>query len=165
MLTNLKTLDYKISKAIFFLPKNQKANSFIQILIIGTGVPIFFLALQVIYLEKHNFFFTAFIALVINYLLNEILIKNLVKRQRPSFLDKRHRTYSFPSTHSSGPIMFLLIIFIYFNLAPAVLIAGFIYCVLLGFLRIYFGYHYFTDVLLGFFIGIIEALLLLLLIQ
>ena len=107
--------------------------------------------------------------LVINFLIGLIIlnlgvlvIKNLVKRERPTTILK---DYSFPSQHAANA--FYVAAFAVGlpllkkkkeRLARRYLVAGLYFtAALIGYSRLYFNVHYFSDVLAGGIIGFVLA--------
>ena len=88
-------------------------------------------------------------------------LKNLFERERPNILEQYDGTgFSFPSGHSTSPIVFYgfiiyLIIRSRFHLSIKwmVGIVLILLILLIGFSRIYLGVHYASDVIGGFTIG------------
>lgn len=99
------------------------------------------------------------VALLGSLLINNELVKNLVKRPRPfvTFTDLQiiiptPSQYSFPSGHTSSSFAAAAVFYRYLPKKlglPSVILAG-----LIGFSRMYVGVHYPTDVLAGVVMGI-----------
>lgn len=102
-------------------------------------------------------------ALTVDFIISNLLIKNLVMRVRPyevienlAILTAPPHGYSFPSAHTSAA--FACITTLYFTekkLFPYTLI----FAVLMGLSRIYVGVHYPSDVFCGAVVGMITAYL------
>ncbi len=101
-------------------------------------------------------------ALAFVFILNDIVIKNLVTRDRPfiqrggvELLIKPPGGYSFPSGHSAASFATATAIFIKSRrLGILCLIAAFI----IAFSRLYFFVHFPTDVLVGSLLGAVGAI-------
>lgn len=99
------------------------------------------------------------LALLVSFLLNNMLLKNLVARVRPydaieglTALVGKPRDYSFPSGHTGSSFAAAWVLFrklpARFGI-PALVLAG-----VIGLSRLYVGVHYPTDVLFGMINGI-----------
>lgn len=101
------------------------------------------------------------ITLVVEYIFNDLILKHIVKRNRP-FLSrtdidtviKHPGGYSFPSGHSSASFSSATAIFLH-NKKKGIL--AYILAALIAFSRLYFFVHYPTDVLCGCLVGILVA--------
>lgn len=104
------------------------------------------------------------ICLAVGFILNDIVIKNLVQRPRP-FTDFGQivplitlpGSYSFPSGHTVSA--FAAMITLFFT-QKKYTVWGLLLAVLMGFSRIYVGVHYPTDVLAGAVVGTAVACIL-----
>ena len=108
--------------------------------------------------------YMSFAALSVSLLINNLLLKNMVRRIRPyetvrglTLLVKKPWDFSFPSGHTGSS--FASAVVLYRRLprkagVPALLLAG-----LIGLSRLYVGVHYPSDVLAGMFTGIISGCL------
>ena len=111
----------------------------------------------------------------IEFIINNVLIKNLVARIRPYeviedliLMIEPQPDYSFPSGHTgvtfafAGVMLYALIYGIDGGLSKTkgyrlATLGTLLYAVLLAFSRLYVGVHYPTDVLGGLFIGLISG--------
>lgn len=108
------------------------------------------------------------IALALSFLVNNLIIKNLVARIRPyevieglKLITHRASDYSFPSGHTANTCVVAVVIYMLTPKKagiPVLIFAG-----LMGLSRIYLGVHYPSDVVFGFLngavIGILTAVL------
>lgn len=106
---------------------------------------------------------TMFQALAFEGIISELIIKNLVQRQRPFLyrpeidtIVNRPTSFSFPSGHTCTAFACSTAIFCYNKKLG---IAAYILSVLIGFSRNYFFIHFPTDVLCGAIEGILLGLL------
>jgi len=92
-----------------------------------------------------------------------IAIKLIYRKERPipqhreDFFNKIDAN-SFPSVHSARISLVATMVSLYFKDAP-IFITGIIIMLLVGYSRIYLKRHHLTDVLAGFLIGIITAII------
>ena len=101
------------------------------------------------------------ISIVVSYIINDLIIKNIVRRERPflsieelSALVAHPKSYSFPSGHTASAFSAMTsLFFTKKKYAPI----GLIFAFLMGFSRIYVGVHYPSDVLVGAIVGTLSA--------
>lgn len=103
-------------------------------------------------------------AMLFCFITGELIIKNLVCRIRPCYVDtamqllvSRPNSYSFPSGHTASSFTAAGVIF-YFYRKPGVF--AFLFAVLMAFSRMYLFVHFPTDILGGITLGIIGAALI-----
>ena len=127
---------------------------------------IVWIVLALILFFKNNMrmqFFLCMLVSIIASIINEGIIKNIFKRERP-FIDSdiinplisAPTSYSFPSGHSMTSFLAAYLLAYYF---PQYKVAVFILAALIAFSRIYIGVHYFSDVLVGSILGILFGIL------
>lgn len=107
---------------------------------------------------------TMLLAMAFSFLLGNVILKNLIARDRPFILDEtvelliaRPGEYSFPSGHTLNGFTAATVIFLYFKKPGigALLFAG-----LIAFSRMYLFVHFPTDILGGMVLGVIDAVLI-----
>ena len=101
------------------------------------------------------------LALLLSYLLCNLLLKNIIQRDRPCWLDTTvpllvgiPKDYSFPSGHSSASFSAAVALFLHHKKAGA---AALVLAGLIAFSRLYLFVHFPTDVLAGILTGIFCA--------
>ena len=101
-------------------------------------------------------------ALLFSFLIDNVLLKNLVARTRPyevieglTYLVKKPVDYSFPSGHTGTSLDTAVVLFLSFPKKYSFWFL--VLAVLIGFSRLYVGVHYPTDVLAGAIIGTLIA--------
>ncbi|MDD6194138.1 MAG: phosphatase PAP2 family protein [Lachnospiraceae bacterium] len=104
-------------------------------------------------------------ALLLSVLIINLILKNLVARARPCWIDtdvmlllKNPKDYSFPSGHASASFATAVSI-LQFPEYRKQGIAALILATLIAFSRMYFFVHFPTDILVGSALGVLEALL------
>jgi membrane-associated phospholipid phosphatase len=149
------------------------SNSFFDGVFLGItklGEEIAFIAVMVVILWCYDKRFGLLMGL--NFLLASFtinIIKNIVKRPRPFMTDaslgigEATHGYSFPSGHTQSAASIYNTLGIQFGirkrrywLYPLMLLIIILVCIS----RMYLGQHYFTDVLTGFFIGMLFSFLI-----
>ncbi len=105
---------------------------------------------------------TLLIALLINHVMTNIILKDLFGRPRPYMqseelvtLIRQLSSYSFPSGHTS--VSFSGALVLYRMMPKKVSIPALILAAMIGFSRLYVGVHFPTDVLGGIVVGIIAS--------
>lgn len=107
-------------------------------------------------------------AIFLTGLLLIVLIKRTVNRSRPfdklgkdklKILEKKPRSKSFPSWHSYNIVAYGLLIGFFFLKSPFITIIMQVLAIIISFSRIQLGVHYPSDVIFGYFIGMIGFLL------
>jgi len=166
MLNKILDLDTKLSQWVYSLQPNGDIDNKVieQITRIFGVIPAYLIG---IIFTKNIFITTAIFAgiVIFNYFIIENFIKKIVKRERPAFTNRKSKTYSFPSTHSTtmGLIagQFLILQSLYNNpmLAFGIFIIWGIFTI---FSRVLYGYHFLLDIIAGFALGLILSLVFLL---
>lgn len=103
-------------------------------------------------------------ALILSFLVNNVVLKNLVARSRPfdtikalTPLIPKPTDFSFPSGHTASS--FSVACVFYRKLPPKFGIPALILAVLISFSRLYVGVHYPSDVVVGMISGIVISYL------
>ncbi len=102
-------------------------------------------------------------AMLLSFLLGNLLLKNLIARPRPFMVDTsvtllipKPGEYSFPSGHTLNSVTAATVIFLYFKKAG---IGALVLAALIAFSRLYLFVHYPTDILGGILLGVIDAVI------
>lgn len=103
------------------------------------------------------------ISLTISFILNDLVVKNIVQRPRPHITFSKivplvppPGKYSFPSGHTACAFSSMITLFF---TQKKYAITGLIIAFIMGFSRIYVGVHYPTDVFFGAILGTTVAAL------
>jgi len=104
------------------------------------------------------------ISLLLEFLLNNLIIKNLFARIRPYevidgliLLVGKAPDYSFPSGHTGSAFALAVVIFMVMDRKYGII--ALILASLMGFSRLYVGIHYPSDVLGGVILGIVTSVI------
>ena len=103
------------------------------------------------------------VALIVETILNEFIIKEIIQRERPFIQNTAINTiidhpsgYSFPSSHSASSFTAAAAIFLH---NKKMSIPAFILAFFIAVSRIYFAVHFTTDIIVGAMVGILVAVL------
>lgn len=102
------------------------------------------------------------ISLAVGFSLSELVIKDLVCRERPFIQNEALKLlisapdgHSFPSSHSASSFASAVALFLHNRKYGAIALVG---AFMIAFSRLYFTVHYFTDVLCGTVLGTAVAI-------
>lgn len=107
--------------------------------------------------------FCVILSLAVGFLMGNMILKNLVARERPCWIDtsiplliRNPKDYSFPSGHTLASFEGAVSIWLYNRKWGT---TALVLAVLISFSRLYLFVHFPTDVLGGLFLGILIAVL------
>ena len=133
----------------FFIPFTTIGNAGILFILIGV--------LLLFFKRTRQSGILLLISLTISFILNDIVVKNIVQRPRPfnAFsqivpLVPPPGKYSFPSGHTAAAFSSMVT---FFFTQRKYAICGLVIALLMGISRIYVGVHYPTDVFFGALLG------------
>ena len=157
------------------IPPSPLLNSFFSFFSLQGNaffIWVFLILVALIFEERRNpgiskrdisFITTFLICFILASLFSQIIIKNLVKRERPCspkvIIESPEATddvikcledYSFPSSHATTALAAATVISAFDNKRKWVY---FLVAILISYSRIYLGYHYFLDVVAGGILG------------
>ncbi len=166
MIQILLAIDTQLTQIInSIIPHNSFFDLFFSFLSMKGGSIAIWIAIVLFLIifegkRHHKFIITFCVAVLITALLVNVVIKNIVRRPRPSFAKASEgrpvstnscpKDFSFPSGHASTAFAAATVISFYDKRRR------WFYCSIAGliaFSRVYLGCHYFLDVLMGGIIG------------
>lgn len=165
MFHKLRELDKRVVKRMSEIHRPVLDRIMVLFTYAGTGGFIWLVAFVIPFLITRRYRETSVIltaALGVNYLIGEVLIKKSVGRDRPStwisdedMKINKPKDHSFPSGHSASSFCAFTVLFwtcpVWMWL-PALFLASTI-----AFSRMYLRVHYFTDVMGGIILGILDG--------
>ncbi len=166
MIQKLREADERIFRRMAKIHRPLLDKCMVIVTYSGTGALIWWVAFVFPLLITRHFKTGIIIttALGVNYVLGELLIKRKVGRDRPStrisddeMKIHKPKDHSFPSGHSASSFCAFTVLL--WNCPPWVWIPGLILASLIAFSRIYLRVHYFTDVLGGILLGVLNGTL------
>ena len=105
-----------------------------------------------------------FIAMLLTLFVGNLILKNLVQRERPCWIEttiplliNNPKDYSFPSGHTMNSFTAAMCIFLHQKRWG---IVAFVVAALIAFSRMYLFVHFPTDIIIGMIIGISSALII-----
>lgn len=156
----LQELDTQLFYQLNRISKHSIKNTSKWVSKTGDGHLYFFIALATIALSDEfspDFFYTALAAFAVELPIY-ILLKNVVKRNRPFeklVAFKSHISpsdkFSMPSGHSAAAFLFATVVATYF---PAFAIVAYIWASLIALSRVLLGVHFPGDTIIGAVLGI-----------
>jgi len=144
-----------------FLRSHLSKEFFISVT--SFGGPVFYILVILVLLRlRAPFVLTLFLALLFVELFC-VVIKSVYRKERPISQDRddffnKIDANSFPSVHSARISVLVTMISLYYK-DVSILIIGIILALCVGYSRIYLKRHYRKDVLAGFLIGVIVAII------
>ena len=173
MFQRLRMIDERIVKKMSGIHRPALDRLMVIFTYAGTGAIIWWSAFVIPFFITARFRRVGMIlttALVFNFLIGEIIIKKLVGRVRPSdsiadddMKINKPKDHSFPSGHSASSFCAFTVLFwtcpVWMWL-PALFLASTI-----AFSRMYLRVHYFTDVMGGIILGLLDGSLVTLIFQ
>lgn len=110
--------------------------------------------------------FAMMASMALTFLFGNLLLKNLIARPRPFFVDEsvallipRPSEYSFPSGHTANSFAAAVVIFSHYRKAG---IGALLVAAVIAFSRMYLFVHYPTDILGGLALGTLDACIVML---
>ena len=165
MFQKIRTIDNKVVERITKIHCKPLDTLMIMATYAGTGAFIWWIAAALPFMISTKYRRAGIlltIALGLNYLIGEIIIKKTVGRDRPSSLlsdeemkISKPKDHSFPSGHTASSFCAFAVTAI--CCPPVVWIPALIGASMIGFSRIYLRVHYLSDVLGGLVLGLIDG--------
>lgn len=153
--------EYQIMEFINSFHNNALNSFFIfitklgDLMIIWIIITLLFFFIKKLSFKKDFLFIT--LVYFTSFVINNLLLKELFKRERPSIsyemlqpLINIPNSYSFPSGHAASSFVGATILSYYF---PKYKIIFYSLAILIAFSRVYVGVHYPSDVIIGALIG------------
>ena len=166
MFEKIRAIDNRVVESITKIHCKPLDVIMIMATYAGTGAFVWWIATAIPFMVSTKYRRAGIIltiALGLNYLIGEIIIKKSVGRDRPSSLlsdeemkISKPKDHSFPSGHTASSFCAFAVMASCCN-TPAVWIPALIGATLIGFSRVYLRVHYLSDVLGGLVLGLIDG--------
>ena len=165
-MSELQAIDESILLWVQENLRSEKITPFIQVLTRLGDYGLLWIVFSLILMMKKDTRKAGKLSLVsiaLCFLINNLILKNLVDRDRPyevlndlKILIERHPDSSFPSGHAANSLASAIVFYKLFEKKKSkvsILIAGLI----MALSRVYVGVHYLSDVLVGISVGIFSG--------
>ena len=173
MFQRIRTIDNRVVDSIAHLHCYVLDKLMVMFTYAGTGAFIWWVVLALPFVLSAAYRKAGLIMIValgVNYLVGEIMIKKIVKRARPSTLVpedemkiNKPKDHSFPSGHSASSFCAFAVTLI--CCPPFFWIPSLVVAALIAFSRLYLRVHYLSDVLVGTLLGLLDGVAIALLFE
>jgi undecaprenyl-diphosphatase len=161
----LVQIDYELSHQLYAVRTPQMTNMMLVISFLGAGFTVAATAAIVVVLYKKKYTQESLVfALLMGFgAFANYLLKNIFQRARPTFDPLvHHASYSFPSAHAMNSFIFYVTVaYLTYHLTGnkkttiIVTAISISMIILTGLSRIYLGVHYPSDILAGYYAGLV----------
>ena len=165
MFQKIRTIDNRVVERVPALYSSAMDKLMIMATYAGTGAFVWWIVLAMPFLlsaEYREAGVILTVALGLNYLIGEIIIKKSVGRDRPSVLlpeeemkITKPKDHSFPSGHSASSFCAFAVTLV--CCPPFIWIPSLLMAATIAFSRIYLRVHYLSDVIGGVVLGLIDG--------
>lgn len=165
MLQRIRSIDNRIVDGVACLQCAAMDKLMVMFTYAGTGAFLWWVVLALPFVLSAAYRragMTLIVALGVNYLLGEIIIKKAVGRPRPSMLVpedemkiNKPRDHSFPSGHAASSFCAFTVTLV--CCPPFIWIPSLIAAVMISLSRLYLRVHYLSDLLGGMILGIVDG--------
>ena len=161
----IRRIDNKIVDRITVLDCKFMDKLMIMSTYAGTGAFVWWITLALPFVLSRSYRKTGVILIIVlgvNYLLGEIVIKRIVRRERPSALlpeeemkITKPKDHSFPSGHSASSFCAFAVVML--SCRPFIWIPSLVVASIIAFSRLYLRVHYLSDVICGIALGMLDG--------
>ncbi len=161
----LVQIDYDLSHQLYALRNPLLTNAMLVISFLGAGFTVAASAIIVVMLYKKRYTQESLVFSLLMGLgaLANYILKNVFQRARPTFDPLvHHASYSFPSAHAMNSFIFYVTIaYLTYHLTGnrkttlIITIISISMIILTGVSRVYLGVHYPSDIIAGYYAGLV----------